>query len=393
MRQGIRLVLLLILTLTASTGLIYVYYPEEAYQEALEKKMELDRQKGIAEDFELVRTIIDGQMLFTEVPSRIKDNHVLIPLRATLQGLNYNINWDNKKRLVRLEYEGTKMQFVFDVPEAKINRKNLDLMIAPMEVQGVSLVPAALLEVLGITVSWDENNRVINVDTPNQNAWPFKVSDNSKITVLMYHEVGDGPNNLFVRDSEFKEQMKYLWDNNYQVVSMDEALNLLKNNQNVDKCVVITFDDGYRTFFTKAWPILREYRFPATVYAISDKCVNNPRYLEWEQMRFLQANWIDIGSHTKSHPDLTGLSPESMADEIAGSKKVFEDNLYYPCRHFCYPGGALNDKVVKMVETAGYESAVTIQNGYASSKNNILLLPRVRIPRDTAISYFAQLIK
>jgi peptidoglycan/xylan/chitin deacetylase (PgdA/CDA1 family) len=383
----------LILTLTASTGLIYVYYPEEAYQEALEKKMELDRQKGIAEDFELVRTIIDGQMLFTEVPSRIKDNHVLIPLRATLQGLNYNINWDNKKRLVRLEYEGTKMQFVFDVPEAKINRKNLDLMIAPMEVQGVSLVPAALLEVLGITVSWDENNRVINVDTPNQNAWPFKVSDNSKITVLMYHEVGDGPNNLFVRDSEFKEQMKYLWDNNYQVVSMDEALNLLKNNQNVDKCVVITFDDGYRTFFTKAWPILREYRFPATVYAISDKCVNNPRYLEWEQMRFLQANWIDIGSHTKSHPDLTGLSPESMADEIAGSKKVFEDNLYYPCRHFCYPGGALNDKVVKMVETAGYESAVTIQNGYASSKNNILLLPRVRIPRDTAISYFAQLIK
>jgi peptidoglycan/xylan/chitin deacetylase (PgdA/CDA1 family) len=383
----------LILTLTASTGLIYAYYPEEAYQEALEKKIELERQELASEKPELVRTIIDGRMLFTEVPSRIHKNHVLIPLRAVLQGLDYDISWDNKKRSVQLEYDGNKVRFTFDDPEVRVNRKKLNLTIAPLEVQGVSLVPATLLESLGITVNWDESNRVINIDTPNQNTLPFVSAGNAKITILMYHEVGDGPNNLFVRESEFKEQMKYLWDNNYQVISMNEAINLLKNNQNVDKCVVITFDDGYRTFFTKAWPVLREYRFPATVYAISDKCENNPRYLEWEQMRFLQANWIDIGSHTKSHPDLTGLAPENMVDEIAGSKKVLEDNLYYPCRHFCYPGGALNDKVVKMVENAVYESAVTTENGYASSRNEVLLLPRVRVPRDTNIAYFAKLIK
>ena len=207
----------------------------------------------------------------------------------------------------------------------------------------------------------------------------------------MYHEIGDGPNSLYVRDKEFSEQMKYLWENNYRVVTLSEGLRMLKAKENMSKVIAITFDDGYLSFYSKVWPILREYNFPATVFVITKNC-DNHLYLNWEQLKFLQANWIEIGSHTQTHPALTQISHAAIVDEVVGSKAILDKNLVYPCQEFCYPTGVYNKEVVEVVNEAGYEVAVTVNYAKATRNNEDLLMPRIRIPRGISLQGFANSI-
>lgn len=215
----------------------------------------------------------------------------------------------------------------------------------------------------------------------------------ASLTILMYHEIGTGPNSLYLPESNFRAQMAYLRDSGYQVITMAQAQPLLAQNQIPAKTVVITFDDGYVSFYNRVWPILKEFGFPATVYVCTDFADTNSNYLNWQQIIALHQAGIEIASHTATHPSLVNCSPGQLSKEIQGSKAMLESKLGVPVKSFCYPTGASNSQVVQLTKEAGYTSAVTVVARQAAAKDDPYLLPRIRVPGWASLTVFANSLK
>jgi peptidoglycan/xylan/chitin deacetylase (PgdA/CDA1 family) len=173
---------------------------------------------------------------------------------------------------------------------------------------------------------------------------------------------------------------------------MMQAKEMLANNKIPAKTAVITFDDGYVSFYTRAWPILKEHDFPATVYVITSFSERQD-YLNWDQVKLLNSAGIEIGSHSQTHPELGKMTPGNATREIKESKKVLEDNLGVGVNSFCYPCGSFNEFTPTAVKDAGYKSAVTTENRKAAPKDDLYRLPRVRVSRNITINYFSSIIK
>lgn len=111
--------------------------------------------------------------------------------------------------------------------------------------------------------------------------------------------------------------------------------------------------------------------------------------LNWDELRAIAAEGVEIGCHTESHPILTRL--ESQADlerEIKGAKQSLEESLGLPVRHFCYPNGKapdIDDRVVARVREAGFDSAVTCFWGLNSTRIEPLRIRR--LPFDSALEF------
>ncbi|MEQ8175445.1 MAG: polysaccharide deacetylase family protein [Syntrophomonadaceae bacterium] len=207
------------------------------------------------------------------------------------------------------------------------------------------------------------------------------------VSIFMYHEVGEGPNNLYLAEKNLYAQMKYLHDNGFQTITMARAREMLANKEDMTGKVVLTFDDGYKSFYNTVWPVLKEFNQTATLYVISD-LVGNDRYVTWEQVKILADNGIEIGGHTKTHPLLARIDPDLLDDEISGGKREIEAHIERPITSFCYPTGSYNRQVIAKVKEAGYETATTMESGKASSKDDPFLLPRWGVFKQESLSVF-----
>lgn len=212
------------------------------------------------------------------------------------------------------------------------------------------------------------------------------------IPILMYHEVSTGPDLMWVSDQNFRAQMQYLHDNGYQTITLTQAAELLTGHYDTSKKVVLTFDDGYSTFYANAWPVLKEFNQTATLFVISS-LVGNPEYVTWEQIRFLNSQGIEIGGHTRTHPLLPTLTTQTAISEIKGGKQDIEAQLGRNISSFCYPTGKYNSQIVQQVKAAGYTAAVTMVQSKAVSTDNILLLPRWGVYQTDRLDHFTTLIQ
>jgi peptidoglycan/xylan/chitin deacetylase (PgdA/CDA1 family) len=215
----------------------------------------------------------------------------------------------------------------------------------------------------------------------------------------MYHNVAIPPKEtkmrgLYVAPRMFRFQMWYLKNAGFEVVSLAEILGFAEGKETNRKMVAITFDDGYKDFYDNAWPVLRRYGYPSTVFLVSgligkentwdrDALKARKKLLDGDRIRELRENGVIFGSHTKRHPFLTRLSPGELADEISGSKSDLEEKLSAPVEFFCYPYGDRNDKVEEAVKAAGYRSAFTTDRGFVRRGDDPFMLRRVRVSLNT----------
>ena len=215
--------------------------------------------------------------------------------------------------------------------------------------------------------------------------------------VLMYHYVRINPDpadkigiGLSVPPAEFERQMRYLVDNGYQVVGLEDIVASLRNGSALPpRAVALTFDDGYMDFRQAAYPVLKRYGLKATSFVITD-FVGRNGYLTWDAIKEMAAGGlVTFGSHTLSHPDLSTLPPALAERQIRESKRVLEDRLGSRVTLFSYPAGRYNDTVVRLVEEAGYLAAVTTRYGNLHNANEIYLLKRIRIDGRDSLGTFA----
>lgn len=210
------------------------------------------------------------------------------------------------------------------------------------------------------------------------------------IPILMYHVIGDGPNSLYVSVTDFRAQMEYLERSGYQAVTMQQVYEALAKGAPLPRrAVAITFDDGYESHYSAAFAILKQHHFLGTFYVITS-FIGRQGYLSAGQILEMDRAGMEIDAHTRTHVDLTTLSPDRLTAEVAGSKDDLERLLGHEVSGFCYPAGRFTDAVVKAVAAAGYRDATTTELGLTAPGADVLRLPRVRVFRGESLQAFVR---
>lgn len=217
-----------------------------------------------------------------------------------------------------------------------------------------------------------------------------------RIPILMYHGIRNEVESTHpyyatnTAPEVFARHMLFLRDNRYTAVSLEKALQSLSRNEDT-KYVVITFDDGFRDFYSAAYPILSEFGFLATVF-LATGLITDPRLqwksadlMTWAEVRELQTLGIRFGSHTVSHPELDRLDEKQIEREVGESKQTLEDKLGAPVESFAYPyafpenNPAFTNRLGEILKQHSYQNGVSTVIGRAQSCDNRLFLPRLPV--------------
>jgi peptidoglycan/xylan/chitin deacetylase (PgdA/CDA1 family) len=216
-----------------------------------------------------------------------------------------------------------------------------------------------------------------------------------RIPVLMYHGINNvtGPTHPYFETNTspavFADHMRLLHEFGYEPIDLSTAFHMTHSGMCDRKYVVITFDDGFRDFYTHAMPILHSHQFPATMFVVSSfvesrsGSLGGKEFMTWNEVRDIESLGMEIGSHTVSHPHLYSLRTRDVDRELKNSKETIEDRLGKSVRSFSYPyafpeqDSAFLEQLRRSVESAGYEYGVTTVLGCASKSSNRYFLPRI----------------
>lgn len=225
----------------------------------------------------------------------------------------------------------------------------------------------------------------------------------SRLPILMYHSVAaDGPAATArwrITPTRFAEQMHYLRDAGYRTVSLGEWGRALRRRQPIPgRCVAVTFDDAYADFATEAWPVMRGLGQVATVFVVTglvgrasewDRAIAEPvPLLDAATIRQLHREGVEFGSHTVSHPFMTGIDGASAARELRESRGALQALLGSEIDTLAYPYGDGDWATMALAATAGYRLAVTCKGGAASLTAPPFDLPRIEVAGDLSFAQF-----
>jgi peptidoglycan/xylan/chitin deacetylase (PgdA/CDA1 family) len=213
----------------------------------------------------------------------------------------------------------------------------------------------------------------------------------------MYHSIDYNPVFFTVRPKEFQKQMSYLSEKKYNVISLKKLFECLTLKNIPPKTVVLTFDDGYEDNYFNAFPILKKYNFPATIFLatafIGKKIPNSAEIplnaLNWDQIKEMHnSGLIDFEPHTVHHPRLPLIPLEEAEKEILESKTIIEEKLNKKCKFFAYPHGSYNSQIQEILKKNNFWAALILGEGLVSPKDDPFCLKRVSIDSTTNFIQF-----
>ncbi len=190
------------------------------------------------------------------------------------------------------------------------------------------------------------------------------------VPILCYHNIGpQAKGRLVIAAKTFQEQMRYLKANGFRAVSLSDYFDFLAQKAQLPrKAVVITFDDGYKSFSQYAYPVLRELGFTATLFVYTDYIGSGANAFSWADLKKLAGEGFHIEAHSKTHSDLRRTKGESvnqhrqrMNAELEQPKALFQRNLGQTPKSVAYPYGAQDEDVVQRAKELGYIAAFTVR--------------------------------
>ena len=228
-----------------------------------------------------------------------------------------------------------------------------------------------------------------------------------RVVILCYHGVtardrrmAEDPTGLHIRFPRFEAQLDYL-RRNFNVLSLGDYLRARREGRELPPySVVITFDDGYRNFYTMAAPRLRERSLPASLFLTVGKIKEEGKgggwspeddieYLSWPEVVELKGHGVEVGSHTITHPMLSQLPPEEAERELRESFEAVARRTGDGAPPFAYPFGDYTPEVAASARTLGYSCALTTDAGANDPSEDLYTLRRVLIGDDDDEPAFA----
>lgn len=212
---------------------------------------------------------------------------------------------------------------------------------------------------------------------PDASPTPPPINRSAEVVILGYHRVVDQVRQpgTEITKADFEAQMQQLKDQGITVIPLHDLLAWKRGEKDIPaRSAVITMDDGWKSQYENAWPILQKFGYPFTLFIYTDYIKGGPksggRSLTWEQLAEMRDAGADIGGHTVSHKDLRGPTkkggaptPEYEAwlwNELNSSKQIIEQRLGVKVEALALPFGFYNAHVQEVAKKAGYEAIFTV---------------------------------
>ena len=195
--------------------------------------------------------------------------------------------------------------------------------------------------------------------------------------VLMYHRFNEQKYpSTNIQMNIFKNQIEIIKEK-YKFYDPNEfALNF--NIPKKEKKILITVDDGFSSFYSNAWPFLKENKIPFILF-ISTEAVGKFGYMNWNQIKEIEKEtFVYIGNHSHSHDYLVDLSESKFLNDIDKSIKIFKENLGYNPRFFSYPFGEYSN-FIKNYISKKFKFSFGQHSGVIDVNKNLFELPRFPI--------------
>ncbi len=213
-----------------------------------------------------------------------------------------------------------------------------------------------------------------------------------RLPVFMYHHIQSRDQAVFKKQTNltvyadvFRSQMDYLKSRNYTILGMADLVNFFDSGTPIPpKGILLTFDDGYRDFYTDAYPVLSGFDFKSTMF-VPTGLMENPDYLTWEEINSMRSSVL-FANHTWSHKSVL-TKADVMEKEISTADTQLNDRGLNNPKIFAYPYGPDNIASENYLQSLGYKAAFTTKNGSILCKKLRFDLPRVRIG-NVPLSYY-----
>ena len=220
-----------------------------------------------------------------------------------------------------------------------------------------------------------------------QDATP--ADDGVRVSVLGYHEFSENqePTAMRIPTGTFRKQMEAIADLGIPVIDMETFLKWKRGEEELPpRSILITIDDGWKSVYTDAFPVLKEHGFPFTLYLYKNYVDGGGRALTSEMIREMQKHGATIGSHSVSHPRPSMVKAEAAKDEASfntyltkelGESKTFLEDLFgQEVTTYAYPGGYYDPAMFPIADELGYQCLFTVQPGKVRLSSDNRTLPR-----------------
>jgi peptidoglycan/xylan/chitin deacetylase (PgdA/CDA1 family) len=189
------------------------------------------------------------------------------------------------------------------------------------------------------------------------------------VPILVYHNIAaQAKGRMIISARSFAEQMRYLKSQGYRVVALKDFVEFISLKKQLPrKSVVVSFDDGYRSFLQFAYPVLKELGFTATLFVYTDFVGAGSNAISWADLKKLKDEGFEIHSHSKTHADLRRGKGETTDEytrrinrELAEPKEMFHKHLAHSTDVIAYPYGRQDEGVVERAKQQGYSAGFTV---------------------------------
>ena len=217
---------------------------------------------------------------------------------------------------------------------------------------------------------------------------PDGVERKAQVPILMYHYIETPPKganavrvDLSVPPQRFEEQLRYLKQEGYQSINLEDlALHLTRGQPLPPKPVILTFDDGYADAYEHAFPLLKRYGFTGTFFLISAMLDRgDPEFLSWDQVIEMHQAGMRFEPHSYNHPDMRNRGFQFLVFQILAPKEAIEARTGEPTHFFAYPSGRYDPYVIDVLRSANFWGAVTMEQGATHTADDLFTLKRVRV--------------
>ncbi|MBB07409.1 MAG: hypothetical protein CMN03_04010 [Roseibacillus sp.] len=218
---------------------------------------------------------------------------------------------------------------------------------------------------------------------------PARKDDGTRVSVLGYHEFSStlAPSQMRIRTATFRKQMEALRNLRLPVISLEDFLAWKKGMKFIPpRSIVITIDDGWKSVYTEAFPILKEFKFPFTIYLYKNYVDGGGRALTTSMIREMQQHGCSIGSHSVSHPFPGTIKHHArkgedayrkfLRREFGESKRFLETKFSQKITTYAYPGGYYTEDMYPVAAEHGYDHLFTVLPGKVRQSLDDRRLPR-----------------
>jgi polysaccharide deacetylase len=206
--------------------------------------------------------------------------------------------------------------------------------------------------------------------------------------ILVYHRFDDSRHtSTDISIKNLREQFEYFKNNGYEVVKLSKLVDALNSGEEIpDNWIVITVDDGYKSFYDKALSVFKEYNYPFALMLYVEASANKyGDYLDFDQIKELET-YGEIGYHSYAHPRMTKLSDEALREDFQKGVETFEKHMGYKPKFFAVPYGEIDSRVVKLAKEFGFLALLNQNSGAVSDKSDVFDLYRTPVMNGTKIA-------